>query len=185
MIEVIDNCAPAVLHKDMWAECQSPNWYFGYLPNGADNSDPFWRMDLDGNQVSNSLWVTVQSRCEALVGKRLEVLRQYANGHTYGLGGEPHRDDSREGTYTLLYFPMLEWAPNWDGETIFYKGGDGANKPQPTNWEGFDRTHAIRPLPNRAILFDARIPHEGRAPSRHCRGLRVTVAFKLRVSDGA
>ncbi|MEE2969825.1 MAG: CHASE2 domain-containing protein [Pseudomonadota bacterium] len=42
---------------------------------------------------------------------------------------------------------------------------------------------AVKPASNRAILFDARIPHVGRAPSRFYGGLRVTVAFKLIVAD--
>lgn len=32
---------------------------------------------------------------------------------------------------------------------------------------------------DRAVLFDSRIPHYGRAPSRAFAGLRVTIAFKL------
>ncbi len=38
---------------------------------------------------------------------------------------------------------------------------------------------AISPRPNRAVLFDSRIPHAGRAPGRMCPELRVTVAYKL------
>ncbi len=181
--QIIDNCVSAEVHKNLWSACQSPNWYFGYLPNGTDNSAQFWRMDLKGNKAASVFWNDVRPKCEELVGKPLEVIRQYANGHTYGLGGQPHCDDSKEGTYTLLYFPMQEWAPDWDGETVFYKGGHGGDSPQFVNWEGFERTQIIRPLPNRAILFDARLAHEGRAPSRHCRELRVTVAYKLRVSE--
>lgn len=37
----------------------------------------------------------------------------------------------------------------------------------------------MRPEPNRAVLFDSRILHAGRAPARACQDLRVTVAYKL------
>jgi len=42
------------------------------------------------------------------VQQPLTVLRQYANGHTYGQGGLLHHDDKRPDTYTLLYYPMPE-----------------------------------------------------------------------------
>jgi hypothetical protein len=38
---------------------------------------------------------------------------------------------------------------------------------------------AVHPRPNRAVLFDSRIIHAGRAPSRSCTTLRVRVAYKL------
>jgi Rps23 Pro-64 3,4-dihydroxylase Tpa1-like proline 4-hydroxylase len=61
---------------------------------------------------------------------------------------------------------MPEWRLEWDGETVFFdaKGEVMAG---------------VRPAPNRAVIFDSRIPHAGRAPSRACTALRVTVAFKL------
>ena len=94
------------------------------------------------------------------------MLRQYANGHTYGLGGRSHQDDQRENTFTLLYYPMPVWEHLWDGETMYFNAAG-------------DVLAAVRPQPNRAVIFDSRIPHAGRAPSRFFSGLRVTVAFKL------
>ncbi len=61
-----------------------------------------------------------RERCEEITGSRLLVIRQYANGHTYGLGGRTHVDDHRPGSYTLLYYPMTEWLEEWEGETVFY-----------------------------------------------------------------
>ena len=65
---------------------------------------------------------------------------------------------------------MLGWETNLDGETV-YQDNNG------------EVVLAVKPAPNRAILFDARIPHVGRAPSRFYGGLRVTVTFKLIVAD--
>jgi SM-20-related protein len=120
-------------------------WYFGNA--SVVGEDPgFWKMDLDGEPALDALWGALRAPCEELARARLTVIRQYANGHTYGLGGRTHAD--------------------WGGETVFHR----------TNG---DIALAVLPKPKRAILFDARIPHEGRAPSRNFGGLRVTIAFKL------
>jgi AraC-like DNA-binding protein len=122
-------------------------------------------MDLDDDAVFTELWASMKNQCEQLVGAPLVVLRQYANGHTFGQGGSIHTDDRREGCFTLLYYPMAQWEPAWEGETAFYQ-----------NQQAFK---TITPKPNRAVLFDARIPHVGRAPSRACTALCISMAYKL------
>jgi hypothetical protein len=82
------------------------------------------------------------------------------------LGGEPHRDDTRAGTFTLLYYPNPEWKSGWDGETVFYE-------------QSGEIAFSVLLRPNRAVFFDSRILHAGRAPSRICTALRVSVAYKL------
>lgn len=144
-------------------------WHFGH--GSVEGESPrFWRMDLEGDAAFQAIWELVRSRCEKLAGGPLRVVRQYANGHTYGLGGETHVDDSKPGNFTLLYYPNPEWHDGWDGETVFY---DAAG----------EIALAVRPRPNRAVFFDGRIPHCGKAPSRACKVLRVSVAYKLERSD--
>ena len=125
-------------------------------------------MDLAENPAVDALWEHAKTQCNDLAGAELKVIRQYANGHTYGLGGQPHTDDYREGCYTLLYYPMPEWQDLWDGETVYYD-------------DNREIRCAIKPQANRGIFFDSRILHVGRAPSRYYGGLRVTVAFKLEI----
>lgn len=165
LIEVIENLASPDLHRAAWEKCCGKTWYFGNASN-ADEAGRFWKMDLDGDPVFDAIWNASRARCEELAGVKLRVVRQYANGHTYGLGGAPHMDDTRPGTFTLLYYPMQEWKPEWDGETVYL---DAAG----------DVFFAVRPKPNRAVFFDSTILHAGRAPSRSCHALRITVAFKL------
>jgi hypothetical protein len=162
LLEVLDDLVPAELHSAAWARCSGKGWYFGHGSKQGDGSR-FWKMDLDADQAFDAIWELARPRCEALAGTPLRVLRQYANGHTYGLGGRPHQDD---GAFTLLYYPNPEWRDGWDGETVFY---------DPSGEISF----AIRPRPNRCVFFDTRILHAGRPPSRGCPALRVTVAYKL------
>jgi SM-20-related protein len=164
-LEVLEDLAPAELHARAWDVCMGKGWYFGHASHGGDSAR-FWKLDLDGDPVFDAIWQQARARCEAIAGAPLRVIRQYANGHTYGLGGKPHLDDVRPGSFTLLYYPMQDWDSGWDGETVFLEP-DG------------EIAHSVRPRPNRGVLFDSRIPHAGRAPSRSCTALRVTVAYKL------
>ena len=165
LLEVIDGLAPEELFAQACQVGAATGWAFGHGSKDHDTGR-FWKMDLDGIGVFDSIWLQARQRCEELAGGTLKVIRQYANGHTYGLGGQIHVDDARPGSYTLLYYPMQEWREEWEGETVFY-GEDG------------EVALAVRPRPNRAILFDSRIRHVGRAPGRAFPGLRVTVAYKL------
>jgi Rps23 Pro-64 3,4-dihydroxylase Tpa1-like proline 4-hydroxylase len=142
-------------------------WIFGH-GSGAGGI-AFWKMHLEGVEAVDQLWEQSREQCEKLVGKPLKVIRQYANGHTYGQGGQPHQDDVRPDCYTFLYYPMLKWQGTWDGETVYYQD-DGEIR------------FALKPKPNRAIFFDSTILHQGRAPSRYFSGLRVTIAFKLELA---
>ena len=170
-IQVLDNLAPPALHRSMWAVFTTANWRFGNRSgSGDENAVPFWRMDLDRSEEATEVWAHARERCESRAGQPLEVHEQYANGHTYGLGGRAHRDTLSAGRYTLLYYPVPAWEDVWDGETVFFN-------------EDREIAAAIKPMPNRGVFFDSRLLHVGRAPSRQFAGLRVTVAFKLRVIE--
>jgi len=165
ILHSIAKLAPEGLQREVWDATQGKGWYFGNQSLTEQAAIPFWKMDLDQSAPVTRLWEHAQAQCEEKTGRKLRVARQYANGHTFGQGGRPHVDDTREGTFTLLYYPMPEWRVEWEGETVFTNGRDTIG--------------VIAPQPNRAVLFDSRIPHYGRAPSRACTGLRVTVAYKL------
>jgi hypothetical protein len=167
VFKVIEDLVPRELHEKACRVCAGKGWFFGHTSNPVDPA-PFWKMDLTGDPVFSAIWQEVRPRCEAVAGEPLRVIRQYASGHTYGLGGKTHTDDVRSGSFTLLYYPMTEWKEEWEGETVFHdsRGEIGA---------------VVLPRPNRAVFFDSRIPHAGRAPGRACHALRVTVAYKLEV----
>jgi 2OG-Fe(II) oxygenase superfamily len=165
IIHVLDDLVAPALCERVVQVVQRDRWYFGHSSVGGGEPG-FWKMELGGDQDVDALWVAARPRCEALAGRTLRVIRQYANGHTFGLGGRTHVDDTASDHYTLLYYPMASWEPAWGGETVFHRSNG-------------EIVLAVLPKPNRAVFFDARIPHEGRAPSRDYGGLRVTLAFKL------
>jgi hypothetical protein len=164
MIEILDHLIAPETRTEAYERIMKSGWLFGLRSKPEDPA--FWYLDLQGFKEADAIWHSLKARCEALAGVRLEVARQYATGHTYGLGGRVHADDTRENTFTLLVYPMPEWRAEWEGETLFYTP------------EG-DLRQAVRPVPGRAVFFDSRIPHAGRAPGRDFGGLRVAIAFKL------
>jgi len=168
LVAMLNDLLEAELHQQLWQQCQAANWRFGHNSTGSQGIQEFWKMDLDENDTCNQAWQAARPKCENLINQPLTVIRQYANGHTYGLGGQTHQDDTREGCYTLLYYANPEWQQIWHGETVYYD-------------EQEEIMAAIKPAPNRGVFFDSRIPHAGRGPSRYFGGLRVTVAFKLEV----
>jgi SM-20-related protein len=171
VLEVLDALVPPELHAAAWTACGASRWKFGHGSHESD-SLPFWKLELDGDPAIAEIWERVRERCAEIAGAPLRVIRVYANGHTYGLGGKAHSDDARPGTFTLLYYPMPAWKEGWDGETVYYDS-DG------------EIALAVRPRPNRGVFFDSRIAHEGRPPSRACNALRVTIAFKLEIAAAA
>ena len=171
IIEILEDVVPVQLQAAAWATCMGTGWRFGH-GSREGGSSRFWKIDLENDSAFNEIWRRTQPRCEALAGAPLRVLSQYANGHTFGLGGDPHIDSSLPGTFTLLYYVNPVWEIGWDGETVFY---DGAG----------EVAMAVRPRPNRAVFFDSRIPHNGRSPSRVCLELRVTAAYKLQIAPAS
>jgi SM-20-related protein len=165
MLEVRDNALSEQAHQGLCQRLDHLPWMFGH-GSVQDQGRPFWKIVLDGDAATDAVWTELKPWCEQRAGESLVVLRQYANGHTYGQGGLAHTDDQREGAFTLLVYPMAEWRADWAGDTVYY-GPDGTI------------ARRISPQPRRAVFFDARIPHAGLAPSEAFTGLRRSVAFKL------
>lgn len=72
------------------------------------------------------------------------------------------------GQVVLLYYPNLDWKPEWYGETLFYSE-DGAS----VSWAGAY-------TPGRVLLFDGEIPHSIRPQSSLAPHYRFTVACVFR-----
>ncbi len=138
-----------------------------YLPNKT-NVDGSWRWDVPPFLLELTAMAGGIIRA-ALTDTHLRLNRCLLNGKTYGQDGSIHRDNScrNRREYTLLYYPLLRWEQAWEGETLFY---DDAQK----------RIELAVPYsPNRFLLWDARIWHCGRAPSRICPHLRITMVWNF------
>ena len=69
-----------------------------------------------------------------------------------------------------LYYPNPRWKPSWGGALHFFDD-DGAT------------VHAVDYKPNRAVFFPADLVHAAEAPSAEFPGLRVSLAYKLKLRE--
>lgn len=114
----------------------------------------------------NQLWLAVRDKL--LPGH--ELIRCYANAHTFGLDGGIHRDNPpEENMITTVVYVHRQWPLPWGGETVFY-----CKKEE-------DIVATVIPKPARVAIFDGSIFHAARAPTRVCTELRMTLVFRSMV----
>jgi hypothetical protein len=171
VLEVVDQLVPEALHAGAWAVCNGAGWRFVKASNEGIPA-PGWRMNLAEIPELEAIWKAAQPLCERLAGRSLRILRQYARAATDGQVGGTHPEDGRPGSFTLLYFPMPQWCPEWLGEAAFMDANGAVLR-------------AVPPLPNQGVFLDSRISHIDAAPSTGGAELRVTIVFHLEPADEA
>lgn len=143
-------------------------WNFSGYSTTNDSGYTFWNMNL----IEDAFFTeTFLKKIEELTDKKFEIERVYANGQTYGLPGNIHSDIDEdtyasELYYTFVYYVNPLWDLNWGGQTIIINE-DGT-------------VDSVLFNPNAAIIFPSILKHFGSEPTRQCKDLRVTVAFKLK-----
>ena len=171
VLEVLGQLVPEGLHADAWAVCKGAGWRFVKASNEGDRA-PGWRMNLAEIPELGEIWKAAKPLCERLAGRSLRVLRQYACAATDGQVGGTHPEDGRPGSFTLLYYPMPRWRPEWQGEAAFMDANGAVLR-------------AVPPLPNQGVFLDSRISHIDAAPATGGAELRVTIVFHLEPADEA
>ena len=141
-------------------------WHFGGL--STEDGFMFWFMNLMQDVFFTEHML---NKIKIIKKKNFVINRVYANGQSYGLSGSYHQDEHDNGNIykTFLYYVNPNWKSEWGGSTLFKQNEEIYIQPF---------------IPNNAILFDSTLYHVGLEPTRHCKNLRVTVAFKLKyISD--
>ena len=161
-----------------------PAWMFGQtsqLPSShiSPISTPFWMMTLDDNTFFTN---DILSKIESCTKKKYVLIRVYANGQTFGQDGTFHQDNISDDTYTFCLFINKQITD----ETIDSIGGEFIFKipieNTPDNSNTFSRI-VVEPIYNRGILFPSNLFHKGLAYNRYNRGLRISIAWKLRLQQ--
>jgi SM-20-related protein len=138
--------------------------FAGIVTDGREAVDPavFEGMLETNAPLVASLWRRLKGT--HLAGHKLT--RCYANGYPAGTEGSLHRDSNIPSHYTAIYYPHLDWRPNYAGETVFF---DNAEQ---------EIIASVYPRPNRLAVFPGVIPHVARGVSRACPDMRITLMFK-------
>ena len=135
---------------DYHSEPKQPNKHWHVLC-GHD----FKELTANGYDWADHIFHAAKSK----LNKELTYERIYCNAHTHGIEPHLHIDD---GEFTMIYYPRLDWHPEWGGGTMV----DG---------------ELVQYIGNRLVIFDAHLPHKAMPVSRECYELRTNVVFKCHV----
>jgi hypothetical protein len=169
----LEKCAEAV---------SRPQWKFGQISQTSPIATPFWMMTLTDDPFFNT---HLKSKIEAATTHNFTVQRIYANGQTFGQDGTFHQDDITDDSYTFCIYVNKHITP----ETADNIGGEFILKIPSDNLVYLDKEKdlfsrvVITPLYNRGILFPASCFHKGLAFNRYNKGLRVSIAWKLKLNS--
>lgn len=177
-VEIYDN----FLTLEELEKCQEvvsrPAWKYGQYSQASPISTPFWMMTLTDDVFFNTYLL---SKIEARTNKKFTIIRVYANGQTFGQDGTYHQDDVSDDTYTFCVYINK----NITHETIDNIGGEFIFK-IPITTEKLKSEHAfsriiVEPIYNRGIIFPSYFFHKGLAFNRYNKGLRISIAWKLKL----
>lgn len=169
MNETLDGLVPPSLVDAIFESVHQPVYKFGQKSNPGD-SFAFWIANISSEVLGTvaplkALWDLVDGQ---VAKGACDTVRMYVNAYNFGDCPTVHADSDDEGFYTVIYYANNDWSYDWSGETVFY------------NQAKTDITKAVYPTPGRIVLFDSRIPHVARTPSRSCPFVRYTIALKLK-----
>lgn len=154
-----------VLTPEEWQVCtrtvEAGGWRYNSTSYGTEQIR-FFNMNLDDEPFFARHFFNNVLRRFVGTGYRLDTV--YANGQVHGLCGSLHCDDHSDNAYTFLYYANKHWEAQWGGGTVFCVDG---------------RYETADFVPNTALFFKGNVPHVGLEPTRHCKELRTTIAFKL------
>jgi Rps23 Pro-64 3,4-dihydroxylase Tpa1-like proline 4-hydroxylase len=187
-INIFDNALPPVVLEAVQNHFQEHvRWKFGW-PQGTKDPFSHWNIDFLNASLRNQTDMTakllddpalqaVADVWRALIAGPLkghELVRCYANAHTYGVEGRPHTDvmSTEDGTqkdnYTAVVYLNPVWKTEWAGELVMFD-------------QAGDSIMAILPRSGRVAIIPGEMLHAARAVSRDCPSVRVCVAFKSRL----
>lgn len=166
MIKVFRDIFTEETHNDIYDIMH--NHLSWKMHNVSEDGDvqKFWYCDgASHDYITKAIADSLIPTFENEIGS-FEYIRFHCNAQTYGQDGMPHSDYQDSGTFTFIYFPMLEWKMEWGGELFIY--------------EEDEIIFSWWPKPNSAVLFDSYIKHVGTAPRSRCSESRYSLAISVK-----
>ncbi len=168
LLEIYDNLVSEELVKAIFESIHQPMYKFGQKSK-PDDAFGFWIAHITEEMASNVKPINklIEIIDDNITKGKFDVERMYVNAYSHGDCPAVHVDNASEGFYTVLYYANPQWHIDWYGETVFYSDAED------------ELIKAVYPTPGRLVIFDSRIPHSARPPSRTCDFIRYTIAVKL------
>ncbi len=156
-----------ILSEEEYTKCKkiidNSSWNYGEFSH-RESPYRFWIIEkLHNNPFFHN---TFMKKIEEVTNNKFEIVRIYANGQTFGQEGDWHIDSELEDYWTFLYY-FNKGDDSIIGETYFKENG---------------MISTARPIHNSGILFKSNIEHKGSSPKINFNDLRITIAFKLKLS---
>ena len=167
---VLDNDTASLIDMEM----KNMTWKYDYnSTKGAVNKHwhTYCGNDVIKEEYSfiNHIWDTAKYKYDfEKLYKVQKFKRVYCNAHTHGIEPHVHTDD---GDFTMIYYPILDWQPDWLGGTALW------------NNEKTEIEKYVNYIGNRLLVFNAKLPHQAMSVSRQCYRLRTCIVFKTYRSD--
>lgn len=162
-LKVYDGLVPEDLLQHAWNALNRPIWGFG-LGTFRESHYKHARTSIPMNDPM------VEAFCKIIEPKlpyKSRLIGVYANANRTGDADEVHKDGDEPGYPTAILYANPRWEPEWAGETVLY------------NETKDEFVRSVYPRPGRIVIFDGRIWHNARVPTRHYGGIRVTVVFSF------
>ena len=154
MLRIYDNFLSEKEQNHVLDYCEGAPYRYGETDDG-DTPPTGVTHDIPNNQYVHELFY---AKTQPLVPEGLTFYRMYIN--CFAPREVPYFHTDGDKGVTFLYYPQRSWQPNDGGETQVYVQG---------NIQG------VVPLPNRLMMFDARLLHRATSfRDRH----RFTIAVK-------
>lgn len=167
-----DNFLPDGIADQLGKHVSELKWAYGWK-SSPTAGHAHWNCDIaqvgihNGLDVSHKVSGPVMGAWNFIKSNHLpdyDLIRCYANAHTYGVEGYPHVDSFRDSDMTVVIYMNRAWKREWGGETVIYND---------------DKIElAAIPAFNRAVIFNGNQSHCARGVTRICPDSRQTIMFK-------
>ena len=173
--DVYDNLLEPHIAELIDIEMKEMTWKYNYHSNGKTGINKH-RHTFCGHETIeepysfiNHIWDTAKYKYNFEEKYKVKQFKRvYCNAHTHGIEPHLHYDD---GDFTMIYYPILDWKPEWMGGTAIW------------NEQENEIEKYVNYIGNRLFVFSANAPHQAMTVSRQCYELRTCIVFKTYRND--
>ena len=170
MFWIYDNLLRDSVAEDVHDRIRMLPWKYNYLSvaKSKGGTQPHWHIFCGDNEdklleKNYEYLLPIYEEAKLKFKTPIKLWRAYMNAHTSGVEPHIHHDS---GDYTFVYYPRLDWKPEWLGGTALWDK-EKTNIIKYCNYVG-----------NRLLIFHSSNNHQAMPVSKFCHELRPVIVFK-------